>query len=259
MIRHIGSALFLAGVLAAIVAAADNPFAGKWKLNPDKSTFTGETESYEHMPSGEIKYTSEGMSYTFKTDGQDRPALLDRTAAWKQIDKSTWEATFKMNGKVLATDTLKVSSDGKTLTEVARGTKPNGEKFEDTTVYERTGAGAGLLGAWKSTKVKIGSPNLFQFTPYGTDGLTLDIVDYKATCKAKFDGKDYPATGPTVPAGLTLALTRKGPRSFQMLEKVQGKALSQSTFTVSQDGKILTEVGRPVAVDEPYTAVYEKQ
>ena len=30
---------------------------------------------------------------------------------------------------------------------------------------------------------------------------------------AKFDGKDYAATGPTVPPGLTIAITKSGWRS----------------------------------------------
>ena len=65
--------------------------------------------------------------------------------------------------------------------------------------------------------------------------------------------------GPTVPAGLTFAIRKTGPRSFEMTQKQNGKALYRSTSTVSVDGKTLTETGSAVGVSEQYTAVYDRQ
>ncbi len=81
----------------------------------------------------------------------------------------------------------------------------------------------------------------------------------KATLNAKFDGKDYTPDGPTVPKGLTLALTRNGARSFRIVEKVNGKPIYKARYSVSSDGKTLTEVGMPVGQTEAETAVYDKQ
>jgi hypothetical protein len=240
-------------------AAAKNPFAGTWKLNPAKSKFTGDTMKFERTSSGEIHWSGSGLAYTFKIDGKEYPGPFGDVVAWKQVDDHSWDATYKLKGTLISTDTSKLSSDGKTMTITSRGTRPNGESFEDTSVYERTSGENGLLGTWKSKEVKISSPETMKFTPSGDDGVAWEIVDIMATCIAKFDGKDYPCTGPTVPAGFTMALKRTGPRSFKWTDKRSGKSLFEGTFTVSQDGRTLTDVGRPAAVNEPITAVYERQ
>lgn len=259
MPTSIRRACLAALALAAGIVAAENPFVGTWKLNPAKSKFTGDTVKYERTASGAIQVSSEGLTYTFKPDGREYPAPLGYTAAWKQLDERTWEVVTRLSGKVLGTDTIKVSADGKTRTVISKGTKPNGENFQDTAVYERIAGESGLLGTWRSTEVKISSPMVLGFAPYGPDGLTLTIVDYKVVCNAKLDGKDYPATGPTVPPGLTLALKRTGERTMEMVEKDKGKTLGTSKFAVSADGKTLTEVYTPAAVNEPVTAVYDRQ
>lgn len=245
---------------AASLAAADLPYAGKWKINLAKSDFGETTITIAQTGSGQMQYTADGMSYTFRIDSKDYPSLFGRTDAWKQIDKSTWEISSKLNGKVLATTTRKLSADGATLTENSKGPKPAGGSFDVTTVFQRGSGGSGLPGKWKTKNVKSSSPDILEFAASGPDGLTLRSVDYQATCDARFDGKDYPITGgPTVPAGLTFAIQKIGPRSFEMTEKQDGKALYKSTFTVSGDGKTLTETGGAVGVGEKYTAVYDRQ
>jgi hypothetical protein len=252
--------LFLLALAAGgMLAAADLPYAGKWKLNPAKSKFTGTAVTFAQNASGEMQFTAEGQSYTFKVDGEDYPALYGQTAAWKQIDANTWETTDKLNGKVLSTDTTKLSADGKTLTITSKGTKPNGEPFEDTSVNQRVSGGPGLPGKWKSTQVKVTSPNLMELAPFEGDGLALKIVDYDVSCNAKFDGKDYPATGPTVPPGFTLAVKKTGPRSFEMSEKQNGKALFTSVFSVSANGKTLTETATTLSTNEKIKVVYDRQ
>ncbi len=252
--------LLLAAMSAAVlVAADDNPFVGKWKLDPSKSELTGETFTLTDAGDGAVKYSGGGESFTFTTDGKPSPGLYGRIVIVKVVNPNTWDRTTRFRGKTLAQTNQTLSDDGKTLTMVTKGTKPNGEAYESTEVYERRGDGSGMMGTWKSTEVKNPASGLMEFSAYGSDGLTLNIVDYKATCNAKLDGKDYPATGPTVPAGLTLALTKSGDRSFDMVEKVKGKPVNKSTWTVSDDGKTLTSTGSPVGVNEPTKAVYDKQ
>jgi len=254
-LRTAGLMLLAAGTLAA----ADPPYAGKWKFNPAKSDFGETTVTYSQTPSGEMQVTAGGLSYTFKTDGKDYPAIFGTTAAWKQIDANTWETTDKLNGKVTGVDSTKLSADGKTLTIESKGAKPNGESFDDTTVYQRVSGGPGIAGKWKTKNFKMSSPGMMEFVPDGPDGLTMNILDQNATCKARFDGKDYPATGPQMPPNFTLALKKAGPRAFDMTVKNNGKAVFMSTYTVSADGKTLTETGSAVGVAEKYKSVYDKQ
>jgi hypothetical protein len=237
----------------------DLPYAGTWKLNVAKSDFGETTVTFAETGSGEMQFTAAGQSYTFRVDGKGYPALFGRTAAWKQIDASTWETVNTQDGKPISTDTTKLSADGKTMTLNAKGPKPAGGTFDQTIVYERVSGGPGLAGKWKTKNVESSAPTVLELVPSGSDGLTINIPDFKITSEAKFDGKDYPATGPGMPLGLTLAIQKTGPRSFDITEKQNGKPIFKLSFTVSDDGKTLTEIGSPVGVNEKFKAVYERQ
>jgi hypothetical protein len=254
-----GTAGLLLLLSAAMIAAPDNPFVGTWKLDVSKSDFTGETIKFESAGSNTVRYSSGGQSYTFTTDGKQCPELYGRIVSVKQVDANTWERTTMFKSKVLSQTTFALSQDGQTLTETAKGTRPDGSSFEETTVYDRVGEGSGMLGTWKTKDVKENSSNVLEFADNGADGLAFNLPQLKAKCLLKFDGKDYPATGPTVPAGLTLAVTKTGDRSFELTEKIKGKPIFKGTYTVSDDGKTITETGGPVAVNEPTKAVYNRQ
>jgi hypothetical protein len=256
---RMGAVLVLLLAFGGGLAAAENPFAGTWKLNPAKSKLTGDTMKFEKTPSGAIRASASGVSYTFNVDGKEYKGAFGEAIVWKQIDDHTWETTYKQKGILLSTDTSKLSADGKTLTVVSKGTKPSGATFQDTIVYERISGDKGLLGGWRDKAVKISSPMIMEIKPSGPDGLLFTSVGYKWTCDAKFDGKDYEVTGPTVPAGIAVTLKHTGPRSFEMLTKQNGKPLSRDTYTVSPDGHTLTDAGSAVAVNEPYTQVFERQ
>ena len=250
----------LLGLLfAGLLTAADNPFLGTWKLNAAKSDFTGETITFEPAGSKMVRYSSGGMSYTFTTDGKPHAGMFDRTVSVKEVDGNHWERTTMYKGKTLAKASFELSPDGKTLTEMVKGTNPDGSSFAETTVYEREGDGSGMMGKWKSKDVKEDSESILEYADNGEDGLAFILPKIKGKCLVKYDGKDYPAVGPTVPAGLTLAVTKTGDRSIEMTEKVKGKPIYKATYTVSDDGKTLTSKGSPVTVNESTTAVYDRQ
>jgi hypothetical protein len=209
--------------------------------------------------SGVIRSTADYISYTFKTDGKAYPMGGGFTVAWKQLDANAWEATYKKGEKVTNVDTWKLSPDGKTINVESKGTKPNGESFDDTFVYERIAGQSGLLGTWKSTEVKASFGVLVEIKASGTDGVTLSVPDFQVRCDAKFDGKDCPATGPTIGDAITVALMRTGPRSFKMLMKGGGEPLETDTYTVSADGKTMATVSMPVGAHASQTAIYERQ
>jgi hypothetical protein len=251
----------LAPVLSAamLVAAAESPFVGTWKLNPAKSQFTGTTVTYEQLPAGEMRVTEGGQSYNFKPDGKEYPAVFGMTAAWKQLDPNTWEVTLKVKDRVLSTDTIKVSADDKTLTVNSKGRTPDGTPFDDHISYQRVSGGPGLAGKWKSTKVTISSPQTLELSSYAGDGLSWKMAAFNATANMKFDGKDNPVEGPTVPPNFTIAATSTGPRSFELVEKMNGKIVYRGTYTLSDDGKTLTAVFSPEGASDKVTAVYDRQ
>jgi len=249
----------LATLTVTGLVAAGLPYSGKWKLNVAKSDFGETTVSYEQVTGGGMKLTVDGVSYTFKTDGTEYPTPWGTTAAWKSIDATTWEAVNRAKGKVIATDTLNVSVDGKTLTVNSKVMKATGEASNDTIAYQRVSGGPGLAGKWKTANLKISSPGVLEIIGKGADGLVLTYIDQQGVCDGKLDGKDYPADGPMWSSGWTCTLAKNGDSAFDITWKKDGKALYKSTLSALADGKTLTEMGGAVGTTERIKAIYDLQ
>ena len=258
MTKRLTIALALAVFCFAASAFAQSPLAGTWKFNPEKSKITGDTMSFAPAPGDAVKFSAAAMTYTAKLDGSDSTTPMGFTTQWTKIDENTWKVVAKKGSTILSTDTMKLSPDGKTLEYTSEGTKPNGDSFHDTSTYARIAGTKGFFGTWRSTKTSLSSPSGYEIKDNGDGTLTWTLPDLKATVTLKMDGTEAPAIGPTVPDGLTLSLTKTGPRSFTMVEKIKGKPLWKGNDTVSEDGKTLTEEGSIVGVNEPTTAVYDK-
>jgi hypothetical protein len=238
---------------------AASPFDGTWKLNTSKSHLAGDTMSYADAGSGMLKYTDSDQTYTFKPDGSSFTTPMGTDRTFLKTGDDSYTATSKKGGLLLRTTTMKVSSDGKTLMLESKGTKPNGDNFDDTFTYVRTSPGTGLIGGWKSTEVKLSSPNSLTIQTDGSDGVTLTLSAIKATCQAKWNGKDFAATGPTVPDGLTLAVSKTGASSFKLVQKVKDKVIVVAHYQLASDGKTMTMKGTNGLGKEPFTEVFDKQ
>ena len=256
---RIASGCLLAIVGTCTLASAQNPFVGTWKLNQAKSHLAGNTVKYSAAPNGSIRETTSVGSYTFKTNGQAYSAPFDSSVRWKQASPSTFETTYSRNGMLLDSDTIKISGDGKTMTVVSSGTNPNGSPFRETETFTRVEGTSGLMGSWRSTTVKSSTSPVVEFEANGAGCISWILPGIKAKLDMTFDGRDVAPVGPTVPKGLTLAATKKSPRSFSYVEKMNGKALFNGTMTVSKDGKTLTDSTIPVGTQQRTTAVYDKQ
>lgn len=241
---------------AATLAAADLPYAGKWKMNPAKSDFGEMTVTFTSLPSGEWESTAEGTTYKFRMDGKPYPNGLGQTAAWKSIDANTWETTWKLNDKLLFTQTLK--TEAAALTVTAKGTKPNGDPLDEVVTLRRVSGGPGLAGKWKTKNLKTDSPSIIEFVQSGQDNLNFREPTMQLTCDAKLDGRDYACTGPTLPPGWTIAMTKLGARAVSIAVKKDGKSFYNETYTVSGDGKTLTTRGSSTATHEMYKVVYDR-
>jgi len=238
------------------LAAADAPYIGKWKLNPDKSQLTGETVSIEKNAKGGMTYTTAETKYDFMPDGKEHPVPGGRTAAWTETSPDNWEVTIRTKGKLTATVMLAVKGDS--MTTMTHRPKPDGGMMMDSSTLTRVSGGPGILGKWKSTEVKATAATM-ELAANGADGVTLKVPEYGIACTAKFDGKDYAMTGPQAPSKDTLSFKKIGPNLFEMTEKIAGKAVYVDTFTVSPDGKTLTDDGTPISTQELTKAVYDRQ
>ena len=252
--------VFLLGIcVCGLGAAADAPYAGKWKMNAAKSNFGQTTITYEQLSGGEMKAMADGQSYTFKLDGKDTMTPWGMTQAWKALDDKTWEVIEKTGGKVTATSKATLSADGKVLTIDAKRVKAEGGTSDDSMTLQRVSGGPGLAGKWKTRKMTSSSPETLSLTPKGSDGLAIGLGNEGAVCDAKFDGKDYPATGSMWPAGWTCTIAKHGAAAIDLTWKKDGKDMYKSTLTASASGSVLTESGSAAGVNETFTVVYDKQ
>jgi len=242
--------------IVTVAAAADLPYVGKWKMNLAKSDFGQTTIGFESLPGGEWQSSAFGVTYKFKMDGKEYPDNMGGTASWKAVDANTWEMTAKANGKVTETDSFKLGADGKTLTDSVKQMKADGGSMESTTVYERASGGPSLAGKWKTKKVS-GAAGTMEMVSSGADGLTFKDLDMGMTCDAKFDGKDYPCTGPMLPPGFTVAM-KNAARSLDITVKKDGKPFFKGTYTVAADGKSMTEVGAPASGGDQFKIVFDR-
>ena len=135
------------------VTQAD-PFIGTWKLNPAKSTYNGQqpwrsgivtierSERGLLLTNDFINGNGRGTKDTALLiyDGQphairDNPNF-DALVA-KRIDPMSQEFTILKDGKVLRTERIVISADGKIATFTANGVNGSGQTLTRAQVYEK--------------------------------------------------------------------------------------------------------------------------
>ena len=134
------SSLLFACLLAGTLWAADDPFCGKWKLNIEKSKFTGEWDIEAYDGDGLTFNTSAYQdTLSMKFDGRDYeekgPNVAPSSASsGKRVNSHTLEVTDKVKGEVMDHTKFEVSLDGKTLTLTIRET---GQPKAQTIIYDK--------------------------------------------------------------------------------------------------------------------------
>lgn len=144
-------------VTLAVVAIGGTAFAqsaGTWKLNLEKSKYTGgqapksTTLLYEPAGAG-IKVTVDQMpaegpaihyAYSANFDGKDVPVVGSPngdTAARTRLDATTTKLVNKKDGQIMSTMTLVDSADGKTLTVTTTGKDAKGKAIDSVAVYDK--------------------------------------------------------------------------------------------------------------------------
>jgi hypothetical protein len=139
-------------VSATAVAQSSDPLIGTWKLNVAKSKgilFKSGTSKIEAAGAG-VKFTVDLVSadgtpyhwtFTANYDGKDNPVTGNSpygdTTALERVDAKTTRIISKQAGKVVTTQTIVVSSDGKTRTTTTKGTDAKGQKVDTVSFYEK--------------------------------------------------------------------------------------------------------------------------
>jgi hypothetical protein len=148
----LAAAALVCVVSSAALAQSGDPLIGTWKLNAAKSTgaaVKSGTSKIEAAGKG-IKFTvdlapAEGpashWSFTANFDGKDNPVTGNSpygdTVAVTRVDARTTRMVSKLAGKPTVTQTIVVSSDGKTRTTTTKGTNVKGEPVDAVSFYEK--------------------------------------------------------------------------------------------------------------------------
>lgn len=237
--------------------AAASKWDGTWKLNQAKSKMTGAT--YTISQNGNM-YTVDTGSFklSYACDGKDYQFLPDRTVSCTGSGNS-YSMTGKINGKIQSTTKYTISSDGRTMTSVETGTRPDGTAYTDHETDTRVGSGTGMVGTWKSTMVKGSAPGVMSIKVNG-DVLHVEDPGYKSVSDAKLDGTPAQLKGPTAPAGLMISNKPDGVNKVLTVTTLNGKELGRDVMTLSADGKTITDVSwTPGKESEKQTYVYDRQ
>ena len=251
--------LLIACLVTGTLWAANDPFVGKWKLNPSKSKLT---DQMKVEVAGANRYAitfAPGAVDTVVADGSDQPGLRGTTLSITVEGPNTWKVTRKREGRTLITANWTLSGDGKTLTDAFTGYEPDGSTLSLHYVYERTAAGSGFPGTWESTSEKVNSVFEFQIQPYEGDGLSFITPAEHETQNMRFDGKDYPNVGPDVPPGSASSGGRVNERTLEMTDKIKGKVMNTRQIKLSPDLKTLTMTVRGGNQSKPNILVFERE
>jgi hypothetical protein len=233
-------------LLAAVpsMAMASSAFDGSWMMRTGSVKVTGNPDTFQ-VNKGDYVCSSCNPPISLKADGTDQSVpgqdYFD-TVAVRIVGDRAIERVNKKAGKIAASNSLRVSIDGKTLTEhlvIYQGSHP----IKETLTYRRTAPGpAGshaISGSWMQTSVGDVAGSVatlkYQSTP---DGLRMQWNGQ--SYDAKFDGREYPIKND--PGNTTVSLERINSIAFEETDRRGGKVVEITRSTLSADGKSMSIV-----------------
>ena len=147
--------LVVVATVAVVIGQTANPNIGTWKLNPAKSKYAQGTA----LKSGTAKIepagagikttmdtvnadgTSRHWEFTANYDGKDVSIRGNSRngdmVALTRVDAKTFRAVYKKGGKTTVTQTIVISTDGKTRTMTTNGTNAMGQAVDNVSVWEK--------------------------------------------------------------------------------------------------------------------------
>ncbi len=256
---------FMTAILAAAPGDSVARFVGKWKLDPSHSRLTDQMKVESAGPNKYNLIFSGNNVETVVADGTDQPALFGTTLAITVHDANNWKVVRKTKGRTTIVGLWQLSPDGKTLTDNFTGYHENGTTTNLHYLYQRTagpsvaGETSGFAGTWESITEDVNSSYEIEIRPFRYGGLSFTNIAAQVTQKLQFDGKDYPGTGPDVPAGYASSGRRINDHTIERIDKVKDKILYTQQIEVSPDGKVLTMTVHIPGRDKPDVMVFNRE
>ena len=259
MLKHSFRLALVAGLMAAALWAANDPFVGEWKLNPSKSKLTDEMK-VESVGGNKYAFDfGDGSPETIVVDGTDQPGTGGTTLSVTSEGPDSWKVVRKKSGRILITAIWELSKDGKTLRDNFTFIGPDGNSSNVKYVYQRTAGTSGFAGTWEGTSETVDAVFVLKVKLYQGDGLSFITPSQGNTKNVKFDGKDYPNEGANVSPGSVSSARRVNEHSLERTDKVEGKIVDTRQIELSSDLKTLTMTVQNAGRRQPDILVFERQ
>ena len=148
------------------------------------------------------------------------------------------DRTRKENGAKTNAYHWELSGDGKVFTATATEFRPSGPVVTAQVIASRMSGSDNFAGQWRDpsflqqhAEMVLRLDNQTLHISYPSAGQYID---------APLDGVDAAMHGPNAPKGLNYAVLRVGRREISILTKRNGKALTQDSLALSNDGRVIT-------------------
>lgn len=249
--------LVVVSVTTGMHSTTADPFVGRWRFNADKSTLI---DQMSVQSAGKNRYTLNfgGGAETVVADGTDQPGLAGTTVSITIEAPNSWRIVRKIKGRTVVTGVWKLSEDATTLHDHFTQYSVDGAPSSTDYAYTRTAGSSGFTGTWE-TSLTQGAFG-FEIKRWARDGLSLvNADDAHRTQNLKFDGKDYPFSGPNLVAGAATSGRRLDERTLEIKEKIQGKVSDTRRITLSSDKQTLTMTIYPVGRSKPSIFVFDRE
>ena len=129
--------------------------------------------------------------------------------------------------------------------------------YDDT--YKRLSGTSGMEGKWLNVRETENGVPPFKMAVTG-DTIKLEYPANGEVIEGKLDGSDSTVKGPTIPPDAFESFKAEGPGKLRFVTKYKTKILGESTYTLSNDVKILTrEEWVPGKMNEKSIFVFDKQ
>jgi hypothetical protein len=252
--------LLVTCLATSAVLAADDPFVGKWKVNPSKSKLTDQMK-VEAVGANKYAITfAPGAVDTIVADGSDQPALRGTTFSITVEGPNNWKVIRKKEGRTLILAKWTLSADGKTLTDAYTQYGDDGSKLSLDYVYQRTAGTSGFAGTWESVSEEVKTEIELQIQPYEGGGLSFSSVAAGMKQNIKFDGKDYSDLNPNSEPGSASSGRRVNRLRLEITDKFKGKITATRQIELSSDLKTLTMAIRLTGQSNPKNIlVFERE
>ena len=258
MVNRIFKLVLSVGLLTGTVWAANDPFAGKWKLDPSRSRLTDQMKVEAAGPNKYSLIFSGDNVETVVADGTDQPGLFGTTLAVSVEGPDDWKVVRKSNGRTTITGLWTLSDNDSILTDNFTSYRPDGSTFHLNYIYKRTAGTSGFPGTWESTTEQVNSSYEVQIEPYQNSGLSF-VYPSGITKSVNFDGKDYPTSGSNAAPGSTTSAQRVNEKTLQMTDKINGKVRDTQQVELSPDGKTLTMTVSIPGRSKPNIMVFDRE